>query len=157
MGEEYNYYDKVYELNPYDFQDINDEDDESNLLRYVRFITIQIEQDFVGWETTKLTVVRYALTQPKETQDWKRTVISYTYIKYGDKGCKIIIDSGSCINTVSSSSISHLGLKFIPHTKICRTLSERGFMLGSLFYEKGSCHLVLWSLENLIGLSKILR
>jgi hypothetical protein len=40
MGEEYNYYDKVYELNPYDFQDLNDEEDESNLLRYVRFITI---------------------------------------------------------------------------------------------------------------------
>ncbi|KAL3610951.1 hypothetical protein D5086_001971 [Populus alba] len=40
MGEEDNYDDKVYELNPYDFQDLNDDEDESNLLRCVRFISI---------------------------------------------------------------------------------------------------------------------
>jgi len=80
------------------------------LLGCVRSISTQIK-------TTKLGVVRCALTQPKGTEDWRRTAIFYTYIKYGDKGCKIIIDSGSCINTVSSGSVSRLGLKSVPHPK----------------------------------------
>jgi hypothetical protein len=68
-------------------------------------------------KTTRLNVVRCTLTQPKETEDWRRTTIFYTYIKCGDKGYKIIIDSGSCINVVFSGSVSHLGLKFAPHPK----------------------------------------
>jgi hypothetical protein len=103
--------DKVYEPNPDDFQDINDEDDESNLLGCVRSISIQIK-------TTRLGVVRCALTEPKGTEDWRRTAIFYTYIKCGDKECKIIIDSGSCINAVSSGSVSRLGLKSVPHPKL---------------------------------------
>jgi hypothetical protein len=99
------------------FQDLNDEGDESNLLGYVRSILTQIEQDFVGWETTQLNVVRCALIQPKGTEDWRRTTIFYTYIKYGDKGCKIIKDYGNCINALSSSSVSCLSLKFVPHPK----------------------------------------
>ena len=43
MGEENNCYDKVYEPNPDDFQDLNDEKDESNLLCCVRFISTQIK------------------------------------------------------------------------------------------------------------------
>ena len=62
-------------------------------------------------------MVRCALTQPKGTEDWRRTSIFYTYIKYGDKGCKIIIDNGSCINAISSDSVFCLGLKFVPHPK----------------------------------------
>jgi len=105
MGEENNCDDKVYELNH-----LNDEDDESNLLGCVRSISTQIK-------TTRLGMVRCVLTQTKGTEDWRRTVIFYIYIKYGDKGCKIIIDSGSCINAVSSGSVSRLGLKSVPHPK----------------------------------------
>jgi hypothetical protein len=107
MGEEDNCDDKVYEPNPDDFQDLNDE---SNLLGCVRSISTQIK-------TIRLGVVRCALTQPKRTKDWRRTAIVYTYIKCRDKGCKIIIDSGCCINAVSSGSVSRLGLKFVPHPK----------------------------------------
>jgi hypothetical protein len=110
MDEEDTCDDKVYEPNPDDFQDLNDEDDESNLLGCVRSISTQIK-------TTRLGVVRCDLTQPKGTEDWRRIAIFYTYIKCGDKGCKIIIDSGSCINAVSSGSVSRLGLKSVPHPK----------------------------------------
>ena len=110
MSAEDNCDDKVYEPNPDDFQDLNDEEDESNLLGCVRSIILQRE-------ITRLNVVKCALTQPKGTEDWRRTAIFYTYIKCGDKGCKINIDSGSCINAVSSGSVSRLGLKFVPHPK----------------------------------------
>ena len=110
MGEEDNCDDKIYEPNLDDFQDLNDEEDESNLLGCVRFISTQIK-------TIKLSVVRCTLTQPKGTEDWRRTTFFYIYIKYGDKRCKIIIDSGSCINAVSSDSVSCLGLKFVPQPK----------------------------------------
>lgn len=49
-------------------------------------------------KTTRLNVVRCTLTRPKETEDWRRTVIFYTYIKCGGKECKIIIDNDNCIN-----------------------------------------------------------
>jgi len=107
MGEEDNYDDKVYEPNLDDFQDLNDEEDKSNLLGCVRSISTQIK-------TTRLGMVRCALTQPKGTEDWRRTAIFYTYIKCGDKGCKIIID---CINVVFSGSVSRLGLNYVPHLK----------------------------------------
>ena len=81
MGEEDNCDDKVYEPNPDDFQDLNDEEDESNLLGCVRSIFTQIK-------TTRLGVVRCALTQPKGTEDWRRTVIFYTYINVEIKGVR---------------------------------------------------------------------
>ena len=117
MREEDNCDYQVYEPNLDDFQDLNNEEDESNLLGCVRPISTQIKQDFVGWETTMLSVFRCALTKPKGTENWRRTAIFYTYIKYGDKGYKIIIDNGSYINAVSIGSISRLGLKSVPHPK----------------------------------------
>ena len=58
-----------------------------------------------------LAVVRCTLAQPrKETEDWRRTSIFHTYIKSGDKDWKVIIDNGSCINVVSTLTVSHLGL-----------------------------------------------
>jgi hypothetical protein len=107
MDEEDTCDDKVYEPNPDDFQDLNDEDDESNLLGFVRSISTQIK-------IIRLGVSRCALTQPKRTEDWRRTAIFYTYIKCGDKGCKIIMDSDNCINAVSSGSVSRLS---VPHPK----------------------------------------
>ena len=47
--------DKVYEPNPDEFQDLDDEEDESNLLGCVRSISLQRE-------ITRLNVVRCALT-----------------------------------------------------------------------------------------------
>ena len=61
IGEEDNCDNKVYEPNPDNLQNLNDEEEESNLLGCVRSIFTQIEQDFVEWETTKLNLVRYAL------------------------------------------------------------------------------------------------
>ncbi|GFS43514.1 hypothetical protein Acr_00g0085550 [Actinidia rufa] len=73
------------------------------------------DEDCEGGDVT-LGVVRCALTQAKEEDnDWRRNAIFYTYIKCGEKDCKVIIDSGSCINAVSSSTVSRLGLKLVPH------------------------------------------
>ncbi|GFZ09160.1 hypothetical protein Acr_20g0009680 [Actinidia rufa] len=72
------------------------------------------DEDCEGGDVT-LGVVRCALTQAKEDNDWRRNAIFYTYIKCGEKDCKVIIDSGSCINAVSSSTVSRLGLKPAPH------------------------------------------
>ena len=85
MSKENNCDDKIYEPNPNDFQDLNDEEDESNLLGCIRSISLQSK-------TTMLNIVRCALTQPTEIEDWRRTTIFYTYINYEDKGCKIVIE-----------------------------------------------------------------
>ena len=72
------------------------------------------DEDCEGGDIT-LGVVRCALAQAKEDNDWRRNAIFHTYIKCGEKDCKVIIDSGSCINAVSSSTVSRLGLKPVPH------------------------------------------
>ncbi|XP_078439838.1 uncharacterized protein LOC144710045 [Wolffia australiana] len=43
------------------------------------------------------------------------TLIFYTYIKINDKVCKLIVDSGSCINTISDTMVIQLGLAAIEH------------------------------------------
>ncbi|GFS42173.1 hypothetical protein Acr_00g0078340 [Actinidia rufa] len=75
------------------------------------------DEDCEGGDVT-LGVVRCALTQAEEDNDWRRNAIFYTYIKSGEKDCKVIIDSGSCINVVSSSTVSRLGLKPVPHPRM---------------------------------------
>ncbi|GFY97444.1 hypothetical protein Acr_11g0017500 [Actinidia rufa] len=72
------------------------------------------DEDCEGGDVT-FGVVRCALTQAKEDNDWRRNAIFYTYIKCGEKDCKVNIDSGSCINAVSSSTVSRLGLKAVSH------------------------------------------
>jgi len=62
-----------------------------------------------------LFIVRCDLSQPKEKDDWRRTTMFHTIMKIGGRSCKIIVDSGSCINTVSSTVITKLGLKVVPH------------------------------------------
>ncbi|CAL9029034.1 unnamed protein product [Prunus brigantina] len=58
-----------------------------------------------------LAVVRCTLAQRrKETVDWRRTFIFHTYIKSRDKDCKVVTDNGSCINVVSTLTVSRLGL-----------------------------------------------
>ena len=60
-------------------------------------------------------VVRYILAQTRKNEDWRRTNILQTFIKLGDKVCKIIVDSGSCINAISTNAVKSLGLPTAPH------------------------------------------
>nr|ABD63103.1 gag-pol polyprotein, related [Asparagus officinalis] len=66
-------------------------------------------------ETPTISVVRSAISQPKTVDDWRRTFIFHTFTKIGDKNYKVIVDSGSCINAVSSAMIAKLGLKVVSH------------------------------------------
>ena len=62
-----------------------------------------------------LGVVRCIMTQTKEQEDWRRTSILHTFVKIGEKVCKIVIDSGSCVNAISTSAAKSLGLPTEPH------------------------------------------
>ena len=50
----------------------------------------------------------------QDNDDWRRTVIFHTFIKIGDKNCKVIVDSESCVNTVSFKMIEKVGWKAEP-------------------------------------------
>ncbi|PKA57506.1 hypothetical protein AXF42_Ash020750 [Apostasia shenzhenica] len=67
-------------------------------------------------DSTPLGVIRYALAQPKESEDWRRTSIFHTYIKINEKICKILIDSGSCINAIFTKTVSYVGLTTVDHS-----------------------------------------
>ena len=62
-----------------------------------------------------LNVVRCALAKPKENNDWRRTSIFQTLTKIGGKNCRVIIDSGSCVNVFTSGMITKLGLKTVSY------------------------------------------
>ena len=52
------------------------------------------DEEVLGMD--QLGVVRCILTQAKQDEDWRRTNILQTFIRIGEKVCKVIIDSGSC-------------------------------------------------------------
>lgn len=62
-----------------------------------------------------VTIVRCTFTQPSTDDNILGTFIFYTYIKIDKKMCKTIIDSGSCINVVLDTLISHLKFLLINH------------------------------------------
>ena len=45
----------------------------------------------------------------------EKSATFYTFTKIGDKNCKVTVDSGSCINAISSSLCENLGLEIIPY------------------------------------------
>jgi len=61
------------------------------------------------------SIVRFALAQPKKNDDWRRTSIFQTLTKIGGKNCRVIIDSGSCVNAVASGMVTKLRLKTVLH------------------------------------------
>ena len=67
--------------------------------------------------TSDLGVVRCAIAQLVLSDDWHRTAILTTNILINDKPCKILIDSGSCVNAISRNTINQIGLKLVPHPK----------------------------------------
>ena len=106
----------VYDPNVEEIQDVEAEwEDDPSYLTCIRAISPQVNdfKDIFG--VPRVNVVRCALVEQRDTDDWRRSAIFQTYTKCGDKTCKVIIDSGSCINVVSSNVVSHLGLKLIPH------------------------------------------
>jgi len=67
-------------------------------------------------ESTRLSVVRYTLAQPKVSDDWIHTNIFHTFTKIGERSCMMIVDSGSYINAVSLMIINKIYLKAEPHS-----------------------------------------
>ncbi|MQL98694.1 hypothetical protein Taro_031410 [Colocasia esculenta] len=59
---------------------------------------------------TRLGVVRCILAQPKESADWRRTSIFQTYCRLGGRICRVIVDKESCINAISTRTVTRLGL-----------------------------------------------
>ena len=105
----------VYDPNVEETQDVEIEwEDDPSYLACIRAISPQVD-DFKNFGVPRVNVVRCALAEQRGTDDWRRSAIFQTYTKCGDKTCKVIIDSGSCINAVSSSVVSRLGLKLTPH------------------------------------------
>ena len=49
------------------------------------------------------------------TEDPRRTSIFYTYVKINGQACKVIVDSGSCVNAISDAVIQRTGLTTINH------------------------------------------
>ncbi|KAF5470834.1 hypothetical protein F2P56_011322 [Juglans regia] len=105
--------DQVYEPKLEEFGDLGD--DEDTFLGCIRTFPVDLSSVPHAPDTPRLSVVRCTLTQPKGADDWRRHAIFHTYIKINDKGCKIILDSGSCINAVSVATVSRLGLQPVPH------------------------------------------
>ena len=56
-----------------------------------------------------LSIVRCALSQPKEKDDWRRTTMFHIIMKIGGRSYKIAVNSESCINDVSSTIIAKIG------------------------------------------------
>ena len=67
-----------------------------------------------SYDTTQLGV-KCTLAQPEQVNDWRRTVIFQTCTKIWNKSCKVILDSGNCINAVASKLITILGMKPVKH------------------------------------------
>ena len=105
----------MYDPNVEKTQDVEAKwEDGPSYLACIRAISPQVD-DFKNFGVSRVNVVRCALAEQRGTDDWRRSAIFQTYTKCGDKTCKVIIDSGSCINAVSSSVVSCLGLKLTPH------------------------------------------
>lgn len=47
-----------------------------------------------------MAMVRCLISQPRTENDWRANIF-YTYTKCGEKNCKVIIDNGSCLNTLN--------------------------------------------------------
>ncbi|XP_020687617.1 uncharacterized protein LOC110103305 [Dendrobium catenatum] len=94
-------------------EEVDDDEDkpETDLVHHVD----EEEDSFTEEEPITLQVVTCALSQPKLSDDWRRTSIFHTFVKIGEKNCKVIVDNGSCINAVSSAMVSKLNLKMTPH------------------------------------------
>ena len=106
----------VYDPNFKEIQDVEAEwEDDPSYLTCVRAISPTVDdfKDIFG--VPRVNVVRCALAQQRDTDDWWSSAIFQTYTECEEKTCKVIIDSRSCINVVSSNVVSPPRLE-IDHT-----------------------------------------
>ena len=62
------------------------------------------------------SVVRRILRAPKvEEEDWHQTLYFSNVVRCENQVQKLIVDSGSCMNVVSASTVERLRLPFEPH------------------------------------------
>ncbi|KAK8949134.1 hypothetical protein KSP39_PZI005042 [Platanthera zijinensis] len=66
-------------------------------------------------DDANMMVMRCILATPRAIDVWNRTNIFSVNFKSGEKWCKLIIDSGSCMNVVSESAVSRMLLTAEPH------------------------------------------
>ncbi|KAJ0967944.1 hypothetical protein J5N97_024861 [Dioscorea zingiberensis] len=59
--------------------------------------------------------MRCILSTVPARDDWQRTTIFHTFLKCGDKVCKLVIDGGSSMNVVSTTGVARLKLTPEPH------------------------------------------
>ena len=82
--------------------------------------------------STHLSVAKCVPSQPAEKDDWRRTITFHMFTKIGDKSCKVIMNSESCINAISSRLCENLGLEIIPYPThlTCHGLTSRHLRLN---------------------------
>ena len=78
---------------------------------------INHEHNTIEFVTTRLGIVKCALTLPKRIEDWRMIAIFQIYIKCVDKNRKITIDNKNYINVISYNIVTRLGLKSIMYYK----------------------------------------
>ncbi|PKA62667.1 hypothetical protein AXF42_Ash012254 [Apostasia shenzhenica] len=71
-----------------------------------------VEED-IG--SSQLAVMRCIIATPKVDPDWRRTAIFHMYFKCGEINCKLIINSGSCMNVLVMSAIARMNRKAETH------------------------------------------
>ena len=67
--------------------------------------------------STHLSVVRCVPSQLAEKDDWRKSATFCMFTKIGKKKCKVIVDSRSCINAISSKSLKNFRLKDVLHPR----------------------------------------
>jgi len=65
--------------------------------------------------STHLPVVKSISSLPAEKDNWRKSATFHTFTKIKNKSCKVIVDSGNCINAISLKSLEYLGLEVVPH------------------------------------------
>ncbi|KAF7812067.1 putative mitochondrial protein [Senna tora] len=83
--------------------------------RFVNGLLPQIQRELRDLASGSLNVMRCLLSNPMPYDSWRRTSIFHTFMKYGNKVCKLVIDGGNSRNVVSTSGVARLGLITEPH------------------------------------------
>ena len=102
---------------PPSIEEVFEEEEQEEPVGVIKSSLPVIVPNEVRPDQVQVSVVRCALAQPQPTTDWRRTAILSTNILINGKPCKILIDSGSCVNAISRGTIGRTGLQAMPHPK----------------------------------------